>query len=558
MKKLTVNKSEENIMNHKKISSIFIAAIMLTSLSLVVGMLPCATADTPYRVYGYVYDTSHNQIIPNNVSLSFPSQTGIQADLLSGGIYRITFDADPVIGEEGIFSVVYSGKTWTALETITVYGSGSIEKNLTINLSGMSSNSPPNIPSIPNPTNGATSVSRNKDLGWTGGDPDSGDVVTYDVYFGTSSPPSKISPNQSGTSYDTGTMSYNTKYYWKIVAWDDHGASAEGSIWSFTTKKQSTNSPTENNPVDTNSAPVAVINVSDSTVFIGETIFFDGNGSYDSDGDVFNWSWNFGDGNSAFGSTATHAYSQEGDFTVTLTIKDNQGKIDTETVTITVTKANIPPSDPEIVGPENGTKGTEYTFTVSSTDADNDTIQYITNWDDGETNETAFVANGTSADLIHSYATAGKYTITVRANDNETVSGTAQHIIYIDAIQVDNIGYLTDDDTDGTYDSFHNDTSAQETDVEKQGDGTYLLDDDGDGEWDWIYDVETETLSEYVEPTPDADNTALIVLAIIIILFLIVLGYLVKRNNDKKKAQKKEAEKKSQPKKKITSKKSKK
>jgi len=118
---------------------------------------------------------------------------------------------------------------------------------------------------------------------------------------------------------------------------------------------------------------------------------------------------------------------------------------------------------------------------------------------------------------------------------------------------------MTDDDTDGTYDSFHNDTSGQKTDVEKQDDGTYLLDDDGDDSWDWIYDIETDTLTEYSgEPTSEPDNTALIVLAIIVILFLIILGYLVKRSNDIKKAQKKAAEKKSQPENKTTSKKSKK
>lgn len=97
-------------------------------------------------------------------------------------------------------------------------------------------NNAPNIPSNPSPSNGAAGQSVDVDLSWTGGDPD-GDPVTYDVYFGTNSPPSLVSSNQSATSYDPGTLDYSTKYYWKIVAEDNNGAKSEGSVWEFTTIK---------------------------------------------------------------------------------------------------------------------------------------------------------------------------------------------------------------------------------------------------------------------------------------------------------------------------------
>jgi len=110
-------------------------------------------------------------------------------------------------------------------------------------------NQPPNTPSNPNPSDGATSVSITKDLSWTGGDPDTGDTVTYDVYFGTSSSPPQVVTGQSGTTYDPGIMNYNTDYYWKIVAWDNHGASTTGSIWDFTTMAPPNNPPyTPSNP----------------------------------------------------------------------------------------------------------------------------------------------------------------------------------------------------------------------------------------------------------------------------------------------------------------------
>ena len=72
-------------------------------------------------------------------------------------------------------------------------------------------------------------------LTFAGGDPDAGDTVTYDVYFGTGATPPLVSANQAGTTYDPGTLSYNTKYYWKITAGDNHAASTTGPVWDFST-----------------------------------------------------------------------------------------------------------------------------------------------------------------------------------------------------------------------------------------------------------------------------------------------------------------------------------
>jgi len=97
-------------------------------------------------------------------------------------------------------------------------------------------NNPPYTPSNPSPSNHATGVSIYADLSWSGGDPDAGDTVTYDVYFGVSSSPPLVSSGQSATTYDPGTLTYGTKYYWKIVAKDNHGASTIGPLWDFTTQ----------------------------------------------------------------------------------------------------------------------------------------------------------------------------------------------------------------------------------------------------------------------------------------------------------------------------------
>jgi uncharacterized repeat protein (TIGR02543 family) len=99
-------------------------------------------------------------------------------------------------------------------------------------------NNPPNKPCCPHPQQGAVHVSIEPLLTWTGGDPDPGDTVTYDVYFGTTIPPPLQSFQQLQTSYTPGELLYDTTYYWGVVAWDNHGAYTASDIWSFTTESE--------------------------------------------------------------------------------------------------------------------------------------------------------------------------------------------------------------------------------------------------------------------------------------------------------------------------------
>jgi hypothetical protein len=75
------------------------------------------------------------------------------------------------------------------------------------------------------------------DLSWTGGDPDAGDTVTYDVYFeADDSTPDVLLCNDVGTpACDPGALAYDTQYYWTVIATDNHGASTTGATWNFTT-----------------------------------------------------------------------------------------------------------------------------------------------------------------------------------------------------------------------------------------------------------------------------------------------------------------------------------
>jgi PKD repeat protein len=104
-------------------------------------------------------------------------------------------------------------------------------------------NNPPYLPKDPSPANDSSDISIFTNLSWTGGDPDAGDTATYDVYFGTISPPGKTASNQTDTSYETGTMAYGTTYYWRIVSWDNHHASTAGPLWCFTTEVRPDSTP---------------------------------------------------------------------------------------------------------------------------------------------------------------------------------------------------------------------------------------------------------------------------------------------------------------------------
>lgn len=88
---------------------------------------------------------------------------------------------------------------------------------------------PPATPGSPNPTAGATNVTTQPSLTWT-----ASGATSYDVFFGTSSPPSLVASNVSSSTYTPATLANSTTYYWQILARNAGGTTA-GPVWSFTT-----------------------------------------------------------------------------------------------------------------------------------------------------------------------------------------------------------------------------------------------------------------------------------------------------------------------------------
>ncbi|MBD3168346.1 MAG: hypothetical protein GF307_02605 [candidate division Zixibacteria bacterium] len=107
-------------------------------------------------------------------------------------------------------------------------------------ISGLSSfyftgNSAPSTPSDPVPADGDTVYTATTTLRWTSTDPDPGDSLIYNIYFGTASNPPLVYEGWHTNSYPTDSLEFNQDYYWKIIAIDTEGDSARGPEWSFAT-----------------------------------------------------------------------------------------------------------------------------------------------------------------------------------------------------------------------------------------------------------------------------------------------------------------------------------
>jgi hypothetical protein len=188
------------------------------------------------------------------------------------------------------------------------YADSSISANI--------SNTPPLIPSDPYPANGSTGVDVNVDLSWNCEDPEE-DPLTYNVYFGDSLPLSKVSDNQTNSTFDPGMLNISSDYYWKIIAWDNYNASSEGPVWNFRTRF--------NNPPEIPEIPSGPSNGSIGIEYSFST------STIDLDNDQVFYKWDWGDGNfsdwlgpyiQGTESIANYKWGNSGEFFIRVKAKD--------------------------------------------------------------------------------------------------------------------------------------------------------------------------------------------------------------------------------------------
>jgi hypothetical protein len=195
-------------------------------------------------------------------------------------------------------------------------------------------NAPPFSPSNPDPYDGEVDVDINVLLKWTGGDPNPGDSVMYDLYFGTTNPPPLEAGDLLQNAYDPGTLELDTVYYWKVVSEDSLGLTTEGSIWHFTTQTEPSNPP---------GAPDIDGPMSGDP---GTSYDYKFN-SIDPDGDTVKYYIDWGDGNtdetgfnpSGTDVTVSHTWAASGKYTITAYAEDSTGKTSsTSTFQVTMPK----------------------------------------------------------------------------------------------------------------------------------------------------------------------------------------------------------------------------
>ncbi len=93
---------------------------------------------------------------------------------------------------------------------------------------------PPPAPVLTAPANGAAALAIPLSLNWQA----STGATSYNVYFGAASPPPLVEQT-TATSYNPGSLSLGTVYYWSVAAANSAG-STSSAVWSFET----TSSPT--------------------------------------------------------------------------------------------------------------------------------------------------------------------------------------------------------------------------------------------------------------------------------------------------------------------------
>jgi hypothetical protein len=273
-------------------------------------------------------------------------------------------------------------------------------------------NLPPYTPSNPDPDDYKTDVNINVSLSWSGGDPED-DEVTYDVYFGDINPPPKVKSNQSGTTYHSpDILDFDTDYYWRIVAWDEHGYSTSGPVWSFTTE--------ENLPPNTPSNPHPENGATD--VYFEDILTWSGGDP--NQGDTLTYNVYFGTNSPPpLVATITRTVYDPGTMILEtmyywqIVAKDSGGKTSTGPIWSFTTQKepNEPPTKPDIYGPPSGPPGKNLCWAFDSDDPDENQIKYIIEWGDGKSTETDY--STIAVEAYHTYEERGGYTIKAKAID---------------------------------------------------------------------------------------------------------------------------------------------
>ncbi len=218
---------------------------------------------------------------------------------------------------------------------------------------------------------------------------DDGTIDSWNWNFGDGN--TSTAQNPSHTYAAAGTYSVS------LTVTDDQGA-ADSTTQSITVTAAPVNQP-----------PTA--NFSFSTNELTAT-FTDG--SSDPDGTIVSWEWDFGYIGTSTSQNPIHTYLMAGTYTVNLTVTDNDGA--TDTVSKSVTVSSTPSNQPPTAGFTFTISQLTATFTNTSTDSDGTIVSRYWDFGDGDTSP--------EENPVHTYASAGTYTVSLTVTDNDSASDT--------------------------------------------------------------------------------------------------------------------------------------
>lgn len=160
----------------------------------------------------------------------------------------------------------------------------------------------------------------------------------------------------------------------------------------------------------------------DRTIKVGEESIFNGNGSYDPDGDPLRYKWQKGDATLDDGwsdeHTTTFSFDKVGEYTVTLWVTDGEFT-DRDFCQVEVWDPDPNQQPIAEIGKDQVAEQWEIiTFSADeSYDPDGDDLRF--RWDFGDGNSTSW---SKETEMVHIYSKSGSYNVQLQVNDNISIS----------------------------------------------------------------------------------------------------------------------------------------
>lgn len=145
-------------------------------------------------------------------------------------------------------------------------------------------------------------------------------------------------------------------------------------------------------------------------------------------------------------ASKSHSWNTPGTYVVKAQARDEYEAESewSDGLTVIVFEHDNPPETPTIDGPISGRMGNEYLYTITTTDQDNDDIDYIIDWGDG--NDSGWIGpyeSGEELVVAHTWNERGTYEIIAKAKDvyDEESPWSEPHTMHITApeIKIDGI-----------------------------------------------------------------------------------------------------------------------